>query len=119
MSAANHFDPIAEEKRKEQARVLVRQLTLELRALRMQFAKLEAGDTRVWQHARLLAQGVIRDAAHLELGLLVACAREVEIFAERRFAGEPTDGDLTLYLMSALDTLAMELERLRHDQGLG
>jgi hypothetical protein len=117
MSAANHFDPLAEEKRREQARSLVRHLTLELRALRMQFGKLEAGDTRVWEHARLLAQGVIRDALPLDLGLLVACAREVEIFAGRQFEGERAE--VTLYLMSALDTLAMELERLRHDQGLG
>jgi hypothetical protein len=118
MSVAHDFDPVAEERRKELSRALLRKIGQELRALRAKNSDLEANDAATWQEARHLAREVIREAAPLELGLLIACAKEVLIFAERRFGEGPVRPDVVLYLLSALDTLGMEVERLRHDRGL-
>jgi hypothetical protein len=118
MSVAHDFDPVAEEKRRELRRALLRKVGHELRELRLKTGQLEANDAAAWQQARHFAQEIIREATPLELGLLIACAREALIFVERRFAGEPIHPDVLLYLLSALDTLSMEVERLRYDRGL-
>jgi hypothetical protein len=118
MSVANDFDPIAEERRKELARALIRKAMRALLDLRLKSTSLEQGDQATWQETRFFAQELIREAAPLELPLLVACAKEVLAFTEKKFAGEPLFPDLVLYTISALDTVAMELERLRHDRDL-
>lgn len=118
MSVAHDLDLLAEQRRKETARKLVAEAAHDLYQFRRRTAALEGGDHATWADARLLAQGLIRAAAPLDLGLLVACAKEVLLFAEKRVDGEAVSPDLTLYLLSALDTLGMELERLRHDRDL-
>lgn len=118
MSVAHDFDPVAEEKRKELARAVVRKATEALQALRSKVAELEAGDPGTWQEARYLAQEVIRGAGPLGLGLMSACAKEVLLFADRRFATESVSPQLALIMLSALDTLEMEVSRLRADHNL-
>jgi hypothetical protein len=118
MSVAHDFDPLAEERRKELRRALLRKIGQELRDLRMKAPELQANDVATWQEARHLAREVIREATPLDLGLLIACAKEVLIFAEQRFAEGPARPEVVLYLLSALDTLGMEVERLRYDRGL-
>jgi len=118
MSVAHDIDPVEEEKRREQSRRFIRATLLQLQNLRIKTANFEAGDQATWHEARFMAQQVIKEAEGLKLGLLSACAKEVLHFAVKFFSAEPHPPYLKLYMFSALDTLEMELERLRHDQGL-
>lgn len=118
MSVAHDLNALEEQKRKEDARKLVHESAWRLHELRRKTALLEAGDAGAWEEAGALARDVIRAAVPLDLGLLVACAKEVLHFTVLRAAGTPYDANLVLYLLSALDTLGMELERLRHDKEL-
>lgn len=118
MAVAHDLDLLAEQRRKESARKFVIETAHRLYQFRQRTAALEAGEVQAWQDARLLAQEVVRGASPLGLGLLGACAREVQHFADRRFEPGSLPPNLSLYMLSALDTLAMELERLQHDQDL-
>jgi hypothetical protein len=118
MAVAHDLNLLAEQQRKETARVFVLESAQRLYKLRQKTASLEAGDLQAWQDARTLAQDLVRAATPLGLGLLVACAKEVLHFAERRFSAERMVPDLSLYMLSALATLGMELERLEHDHDL-
>ena len=118
MAVAHDLNLLAEQQRKETARAFVVASAQRLYQLRQQTASLEAGKLDAWQDARLLAQELIRSANPLGLGLLAACAKEVLHFAERRFSAEKMVPDLALYMLSALATLGMELERLEHDHDL-
>jgi hypothetical protein len=117
MSVAHDLNALEEQRRKEAARELVTDAARRLSLLRQQTRSIESGDVATWEAAGSLAQELIRRGTTLELGLLVACAKEVLYFTARRGAA-PRDPDLALYLLSGLDTLAMELERLRHDRDL-
>jgi len=118
MSVAHDLNALEEQKRKEDARKLVGESAHRLYELRRRTTALETGDVAAWDEAGALANDLIRAAAPLDLGLLVACAKEVLHFTARRAAGPPYEPNLVLYLLSALDTLGMELERLRHDKDL-
>jgi hypothetical protein len=118
MSVAHDLDALEEQKRREAARRFVDETAHRLYELRRKTALLEAGDFETWEQAGALARELVRAGTALDLGLLVACAKEVLHFATRRPADAPTDPNLVLYLLTGLDTLGMELERLRHDKDL-
>ncbi len=118
MSVAHDLNLLEEQKRKEAARKLVAEAARKLQGFRMKSRLIETDDETAWQEARFMAQELIWAATPLDLRLLVACSNEVLHFVERRFAGEPLHPDLALYMLSALDTLGMELERLQCDRDL-
>jgi hypothetical protein len=103
MSVAHDLDFIADEKRKEAARLLVREYSQVLYAFRRQGTLLEAGDLATWRQARNIALEITQKGSQLGLGLLVACAKEVLVFADRRLEAS---------------RVGMELERLQHDRDL-
>jgi hypothetical protein len=118
MSVAHDLNSLEEQKRKDAARKLVTHAAQRLYELRRKSHLIEQGDATAWEEAGALAQDVVRTASTLDLGLLVACAKEVLHFTAQRAAGTPHEPDLVLYLLTGLDTLGMELERLRHDKDL-
>jgi hypothetical protein len=118
MSVAHDLDALDERKRKDAALELVNGAAHRLHALRHNTSLVERGDVAAWEQIEAFARELIRLGQPLELGLLVACAKEVLHFTARRKAGAPCEPNLVLYLLSGLDTLAMELERLRHDKDL-
>lgn len=118
MSVAHDLNALEEQKRKEAARNLVSEAFRRVQALRRRSDFLEAGHAPSWEEAGVLANDLIRAAGPLDLGLLVACAKEVLHFTTRRASGAPLEPNLALYLVTGLDTLALELERLRSDKGL-
>jgi hypothetical protein len=115
MSVAHDLNALEEQRRKDAARDFVADAAHRLSGLRQQTRLLEAGDVATWKAASTFAQDLIRRGTTLELGLLVACAKEVLHFTARK-ATAPHEPNLLLYLLSGLDTLSMELERLRHDK---
>lgn len=118
MSVAHDLNSLEEQKRKEAARRLVTDATHRLHELRRKTHSIEHGDVAAWEAAHALAHDLVRAGAPLDLGLLVACAKEVLHFTTRRAAGAALEPDLVLYLLTGLDTLGMELERLRYDKDL-
>ena len=118
MSVAHDLNALEEQKRKEAARKLVNDSAQRLYALRHRTIDLEAGHAAAWDAADALARDLIREGAALDLGLLVACAQEVFHFTTRRASGAPLEPNIVLYLLTGLDTLGMELERLRCDKDL-
>lgn len=117
MSVAHDLNALEEQRRKEAARELVIDAAQRLSVMRLDTRLIEAGDGAAWEAAGAFAQELIRRGTTLELGLLVACAKEVLHFTARKVVA-PREPNLVLYLLSGLDTLAMELERLRHDKDL-
>jgi len=115
MSVAHDLNTLEEQRRKDAARDFVADAARRLSLLRQKTRLLEAGDVAAWEDAGSFAHELIRRGTTLELGLLVACAKEVLHFTARRVAA-PREPNLVLYLLSGLDTLAMELERLRHEE---
>jgi hypothetical protein len=118
MSVAHDLNALEEQKRKEAARKLVTDAVQRLHELRRKTPLIEHGDVAAWDEVAALAHDLIRAGAPLDLGLLTACAKEVLLFTARRKAGAPFEPDLVLYLLTGLDTLGMELERLRYDKDL-
>jgi len=117
MSVAHDLNALEEQKRKEAALKIVNDAAHRLSRMRHHTRLIEAGDVAAWDEAAAFAHEMIRAGTTHELGLLVACAKEVLHFTARRIAA-PYEPNLVLYLLSGLDTLAMELERLRHDRDL-
>ena len=118
MSVAHDLNALDEQRRKEAARQLVADAARRLYLLRQKSALIESGDAAIWEETGTMAHELIRAGAPLDLGLLVACAKEVLHFTTRRAAGPPHEPKLVFYLVCALDTLGMELERLRCDRDL-
>jgi hypothetical protein len=118
MSVAHDLNALEEQKRKDAARKFIVDAAQRLYELRRRSVFLGAGDPAAWDEADRLARELIRDGATLDLGLLVACAKEVLYFTTRRAQGAPFDANTVLYLLTGLDTLGMEIERLRCDKDL-
>jgi hypothetical protein len=118
MNVAHDVNSIEEARRKEAARTLVRKTIRALYGLRLRRALIESGDLGIWVEAHSLAENVIASATPLELKLLVACAREVAQFAGGHDGIAKPRREMTLNLLSSLDTLGMELERLKNDRDL-
>src|SRR5215475_1511640 len=102
MSVAHDLNALEEQKRKEAARKLVFDSAQRVFDLRRKADLLGAGHPATWEEAGALARELIRAAGPLDLGLLVACAKEVLHFTTRRRAGPPFEPSLGLYLVSAL-----------------
>ena len=118
MSVANDLNALDERKRQDAARKLIAEAMQRLSELRRKTDLLEAGVRATWEETNTLAMHLVQVGGPLDLGLLVACAREVLHFTTRRLGGEEMTPQLALYLQSALDTLEMELDRLDRDQEL-
>ena len=52
-------------------------------------------------------------ARNLELGLLEVCARELATLAEGKVPGKALDAQFLLTVTSAIEVMAIELERLQ------
>lgn len=113
MSVAHDLNRIDEEKRKEAARALIVALEPTLQGLRSRVSEFSTGDLGIWRETRVFAQEAIRAATPLELHLLVACAKEVLYFTEVKFSTGSIYPRVATHMSSALDTVAMELMRLK------
>ena len=70
------------------------------------------GDAATWQEVRFGAQRISATATNLELGILAACAQELASLADERFAGVQLNEQFLLSVTSAIEIVAIELNRL-------
>lgn len=81
--------------------------------MRRNVPALIAGDDAAWRHLRFRAQRIRGTAQGLDLGVLSACARELERLAEERFTRVEIDAQFLLSVTSAIEMVAIELSRIR------
>jgi hypothetical protein len=119
MMSIDDSDPPEATRRKELARAFVARAERQLDALVARLPEFELVDHAIWRDTRLYADEVQLRAIQLQLPVLAACAGELLQITTRPFA--EVDGrhaELVLYVRGALDTIALELVRLRHDRDL-
>jgi hypothetical protein len=102
----------AEEKRKQLIKLFLQRTFDDVEHMRRSVPDLIAGDQAAWQELRFAAQRAASMAKSLELGILAACARELAALAEEKFAGIALDAHFLLGVTSAIEVLAIELDRL-------
>ncbi len=85
----------------------------EVEQMRRNVPSLIAGDDAAWRHLRFCAQRIRGTAHALDLGVLSACARELEALAEERFKRTDIDAHFLLSVTSAIEMVAIELAEIR------
>jgi hypothetical protein len=102
----------ADEKRKQLVELFLQRTLEDVEHMRRSVPELIAADQAAWQGLRFAAQRAAGMAKTLELGLLAACARELAMLADEKFAGKPLDAPFLLAVTSAIEVLGIELDRL-------
>ena len=74
---------------------------------------LEADDAAAWTRLQNLAHNLNARSQILRLGILNACARELQQLVEQRQSGASADGFFMQCVNSAIETLALEIEALK------
>lgn len=102
----------ADEKRRQLIQLFLQRTLADVEQMRRDVPQLIAGDTAVWQELRFAAQRAAGMAKSLQLGILAACAAELSGIADEKFAGASLDAQFLLAATTAIETVAIELDRL-------
>jgi hypothetical protein len=113
MSVARFSEPAAEEARRRETEQFLLMTVSAIERMRQSVPQLEKGDQATWQELRFASHNLVEKAAKLEVGIVGACAKEIEKLAEEKFAGAVIDDFFMLCATSAIETLSMEVKRLR------
>lgn len=112
MNDARRPDPTADDKRKQLIQLFLQRTLDDVEHMRRNVPQLIAGDPAAWQELRFAAQRAAGMAQSLELGILAACATELARLAEEKFAGATLDAHFLLSATTAVEMVAIELNRL-------
>jgi hypothetical protein len=104
--------PVADATREQLIELFLQRTLDEIEQLRRDVPDLIRGDIVAWQELRVFAQRVAGLAKGLELGVLSACSRELASLADEKFAGIKLDAHFLLATTSAIEMVAIELNRL-------
>lgn len=118
MTVGHFSEPDSEEARRRETEQFLLRTSSDVTKMRESVSQLEKGDQACWQELRFLAQQIAGTAAKLQVGIVSACAKEIEKLAEEQFAGVTVDAFFMLCTTSAIETLAMELKRVRAETGV-
>ena len=105
-------DPTADARRKQTIQLFLQRALEEIDEMRRGMAALSSGDARAWQALRMFAQRTADTARSLELGILGACARELAKLTDDQAAGATHDAHFCLLTNSAIEMVAIEINRL-------
>jgi hypothetical protein len=87
--------------------------TRDVERMRGLVADLDAGDAAAWGRVQVMAHNLAARALALKLGVLNACARELEQLTNERHNGAPLDRFFLQCVASAIETLALEIGTLK------
>jgi len=87
--------------------------TRDVERMRSLVISLETGDTAAWPQVQNLAHNVAARSLALKLGVMNACARELEQLTHEGQNGTPLDNFLLQCVGSAVEALAIELVALK------
>jgi hypothetical protein len=105
-------EPSADDKRRQLIQLFLQRTSGDVEQMRRNVPQLIAGDAATWQELRFAAQRAAGMAKSLELGILGACAAELAGLAEEKFAGATLDAHFLLAATTAIEMVAIELNRL-------
>jgi hypothetical protein len=75
--------------------------------------ELEAGETATWERLENLVHNLAARSQILKLGVLYACARELQQLLVERQKGAALDAFFFQCLSSAIETLALEIDAIK------
>jgi hypothetical protein len=108
-------DPAAEAKRRKLIEEFLQRTRGEVQQMLASLPQLEAGDAAAWQEVRFFAQRIVVTSEQLKLGIMRGCASDLEKIAQDRFSGKPLTAFVVQCLLSGIDMLSMEVDRLASD----
>lgn len=101
------------ERQRHQLGEFLADATRDVERMRGLLAELEAGDPAAWSRVQNLAHNLGARSLALKLGVMHACARELERLTDERQDGAPLDDFFVQCVGSAIETLALEVAALR------
>jgi hypothetical protein len=117
MNDVRRPDTSADEKRRQLIQLFLQRTLGDVEQMRRNVPQLIAGDAATWQELRFAAQRAAGMAKGLELGVLSASAAELAGLAEEKFAGTSLDASFLLSTTTAIEMVAIELNRLFSEIG--
>lgn len=75
--------------------------------------ELEAGETATWERLENIVHNLAARSGILKLGVMNACARELQQLVDERQRGGALDPFFVQCLSSAIETLALEIDALK------
>ena len=112
MNDVRGADSSADDKRKQLIQLFLRRSFGDVEQMRRTVPRLVAGDPATWQDLRFAAQRMAGTAQGLELGILATRAKELARLADEKFAGITLDAHFLLSATTAIEMVAIELNRL-------
>jgi hypothetical protein len=112
MNAVRQPDPVADAQREQLTAQFVARSIDEVEQMRRCVPQLIKGDPATWQEVRFCAQRMGALAHNLDLGVLAACARELALLTDERFAGAKLTEHFLMSVTTAIEAVALELNSL-------
>jgi hypothetical protein len=81
--------------------------------MRSMLPELEAGQAAAWERLENIAHNLAARSQLLKLGVLNACARELQQLVEERQRGGTLDTFFLQCVSSAVETIALEVDALK------
>jgi HPt (histidine-containing phosphotransfer) domain-containing protein len=106
-------EPAERERHRQMLAEFLADATRDVERMRGMLTALDAGDAAAWARVQNLAHNLGARSQALKLGVMNACARELEHLTQDRENGAPLDDFFRQCVSSAIETLALEIETLR------
>jgi hypothetical protein len=113
MTDLRQREAVERERQRHQLEEFLVDATRDSERMRALLAELEAGDPAAWSRVQNIAHNLGARALALKLGLLNACARELERLTDERQDGAPLDGFFMQCVGAAIETIALEIAALK------
>ena len=106
-------ETVERERHRQQLDEFLSDATRDVERMRGLVVELESGDAAAWTRVQTMAHNLGARSQALKLGVMTACARELEQLTDERQNGAPVDVFLMQCVTSAIETLAIEIASLR------
>lgn len=106
-------ETVERERHRQQLEEFLSDATRDVERMRGLVVELEAGDIAAWTRVQNIAHNLGARSQALKLGVMTACARELEQLTDERQNGAPLDGFFIQCVTSAIETLAIEVASLK------
>ena len=106
-------ETVERERHLQQLEEFLGDATRDVERMRDMVAELEAGDATAWARVQTMAHNLGARSQALKLGVMIACARELEMLTNERQNGAPLDEYFMMCVTSAIETLSIEIAQLR------
>jgi len=113
MTDPRERETVEREQQQQQLEEFLSDAARDVERMRARVPELDAGNAAAWAHVQNMAHNLGARSQALKLGVMNACARELEQLTVERQNGAPLDGFFLQCVASAIETLAIEIASLR------